>query len=194
MARLIDYQAGFFMPNSRILIAILGGNERGKMVINVVHEKAIHNRTPWLSYASWTWEILRRNEDYISYYKSLRNKGFEDIFLSKSTTITKASQLYPTANKFGLLAPADPSKHAGEQAVFWCPKAFENVVRFHLIDPTTVGRKNRPFQLSKMAGEKTHFLDANGTYHIRILALTLVWHGTMSQSQMMIPSRLSISV
>lgn len=139
------------------------------MVVISVGEKAIHNTTPWLSYASWTWEILRRNEGYVSYYNSLRNKGFETLSLASSHTLTKATQHYPTANKFGLLAPADPSKYAGEHPVFWCPKAFDNVVRFHVIDPSQVRRKNKPFQLSKMAGVKTHFLDANGTYHIRIL-------------------------
>ena len=125
--------------------------------------------TPWLSYAAWTWEVLRRNDDYIGYYKSLRNKGFETRPLTKTTSLTIANQHYPTANKFGLLAPADPTKLAGEQPVFWCPKAFDNVVRFHVIDPASVGRKNKPIQLSKMKGDKTHFLGANGTYHIRIL-------------------------
>jgi len=129
----------------------------------------IKNTTTWLSYASWTWEILRRNPDYISYYKSLRNKGFETVSPQNNHALIIAKQHYPTANKFGLLAPADPAKYAGEQAVFWCPKAFSNVVRFHVIDPASINRKNKPIQLSKMKGEKTHFLDANGTYHIRIL-------------------------
>ena len=129
----------------------------------------LQKTTPWLSYASWTWEILRRNHDYITYYNSLRNKGLETHSVSKGVTLTKANQHYPTANKFGLLAPADPHKYAGEQAVFWSPKAFKNVVRFHVINPADVGRKDKPIQLSKMKGEKSHFLDANGTYHIRIL-------------------------
>jgi len=60
----------------------------------------------------------------------------------------QSSQHYPTANKFGLLAPADPTKYAGEQAVFWCPKAFANVVRFHVIDPASINRKSKPIQLS----------------------------------------------
>ena len=129
----------------------------------------IKNTTNWLSYASWTWEILRRNPDYISYYKALRNKGFEIVSQGNNHALIKAKQHYPTANKFGLLAPADPTKYAGDQAVFWCPEAFANVVRFHVIDPASINRKNKPIQLSKMKGEKTHFLDAEGTYHIRIL-------------------------
>jgi len=139
------------------------------MVINIMGKAVIHNTSPWLSYAAWTWEVLRRNESYISYYNSLRNKGFETLSVCENVTLTKASQHYPTAVKFGLLAPADPSKYAGDQAVFWCPKSFNNVVRFHIIDPSSVGRKNKPIQLSKMPGVKTHFLDADGTYHIRIL-------------------------
>ena len=139
------------------------------MVVNRVGNTAIHNTTSWLAYASWTWEVLRRNPDYISYYNSLKNKGIETVPLKGGTSLSRSIQNYPTANTFGLLAPADPTKYAGEQAVFWCPKSFANVVRFHVIDPSTVGRKHKPIQLSKMPGEKTHFLDANGTYHIRIL-------------------------
>lgn len=129
----------------------------------------IHKTTSWLSYASWTWEVLRRNPDYITYYNALRNKGFETVFLSENFVLTKANQHYPTANKFGLLAPADPIKYAGEEHVFWCPKAFHNVVRFHVIDPLSIGKTSKPMQLSKFTGQKTHFIDASGTYHIRIL-------------------------
>jgi len=139
------------------------------MVAVGVNENATHNTTPWLSYASWTWEVLRRNPDYISYYKSLKNKGLETIDLSSSHSLLKSSRRFPTAKKFGLLAPANPEKYAGEQAVFWHPDALKSVVRFHVIDPSMVGRKNKPVQLSKMPGEKVHFLDANGSYHIRIL-------------------------
>lgn len=131
--------------------------------------KTIRNTTPWLSYAAWTWEILRRTPDYVSYYKSLKNKGVETLSLSQNVTLSKANLHYPTANKFGLLAPADPTKYAGEQAVFWCPKSFQSVVRFHVIDPAEVDRKHKPVQLSKFPGEKAHFIDGNGTYHIRIL-------------------------
>lgn len=139
------------------------------MLLGCVQKTAIHNTTSWLAYASWTWEVLRRNPAYISYYKSLKNKGLEARQIGKNTILILASQGYPTANKFGLLAPADPSIYAGEGAVFWCPKSFYNVVRFHVINPSAVGRKNKPIQLSKFPGEKLHFLDSNGTYHIRLL-------------------------
>lgn len=162
------------MPNCFILVAIISGTQPKEMIVNPVAEIEINNTTSWLSYASWTWEILRRNEDYISYYNALRNKGFETLSLAEQHRLIKAKQHYPTANKFGLLAPADPTKYAGEQAVFWCPKSFDNVVRFHVIDPMTVGRKDKPIQLSKMPGVKTHFLSADGTYHIRILG-TRFW-------------------
>ena len=129
----------------------------------------IYNRTPWLSHASWTWEVLRRNPEYISYYNALKNNGLEEISDTGASTLVKSSRRFPTANKFGLIAPADPEKHAGEDHVFWHPDVFESVVRFHIIDPSFVGRSNKPIQLSKFAGQKTHFLDANGVYHIRIL-------------------------
>lgn len=139
------------------------------MLVIAMREKAIHNTTSWLSYASWTWEVLRRNPDYITYYKSLKNKGLEEVRAAGTHTLVKSSRRFPTANKFGLIAPADPAKYAGEDHVFWHPNVFGSVVRFHIIDPASVRRANKPMQLSKFPGEKHHFLDANGTYHIRIL-------------------------
>lgn len=139
------------------------------MVENYVGRIGFHNTTPWLAYASWTWEILRRNPEYISYYNALKNKGLETRLDMGSASLLVASKAYPTANKFGLLVPADPSKYAGEERVFWHPDALQSVVRFHVIDKADIDRSNKPIQLSKMPGDKTHFLDAHGTYHIRIL-------------------------
>jgi len=129
----------------------------------------IENTTPWLSYASWTWEVLRRNPDYISYYHALKNKGLTEILANGACPLVKSSRRFPTANKFGLVAPADPSKYAGDAQVFWHPDVFESVVRFHIIDPNDVKRDLKPVQLSQFSGEKAHFLDAEGTYHIRIM-------------------------
>jgi len=129
----------------------------------------IQNTTPWLSYASWTWEVLRRNPDYISYYNSLKYKGLEEVEKTGICPHVMSSRRFPTANKFGLVAPADPKKYAGDAQVFWHPDVFESVVRFHIIDPASIGRDDKPIKLSKFAGEKMHFLDASGTYHIRIL-------------------------
>lgn len=130
----------------------------------------IENTTPWLSYASWTWEILRRYPGYISYYHALKNKGLEDIAeAGGASPFVKSSRRFPTAYKFGLAAPADPSKYAGDTDVFWHPDVFNSVVRFHIIDPLDVKRGQKPIQLSQFKGQKTHFLDADGIYHIRIL-------------------------
>ena len=140
-----------------------------KMLQINVGANLINNTTSWLAYASWTWEVLRRNPDYISYYKSLRNKGLSEHISTDGTAILRSVRHHPTANKFGLLFPADPTMDAGEQPVFWHPAALKSAVRFHVIDPADIDRKQKPLQLSKFPGHKTHFIDANGTYHIRIL-------------------------
>lgn len=139
------------------------------MVVNYVGDSTINNTTPWLAYASWTWEILRRRPDYISYYNALKNKGLETRYDKENTPLLVASKAYPTAYKFGLLVPADPTKYVGEESVFWHPRVLKSVVRFHVIDEVKIDRHNKPMQLSKLPGDKVHFLDANGTYHIRIL-------------------------
>ncbi len=125
--------------------------------------------TPWISNSAVTWEQLRRKPEYISYYKSLKNKGLTLKYITQTQSLMMASRHFPTAHKFGLLAPADPNAYAGETHVFWHPDIFEAVVRFHIIDPIAIGRTQKPLQLSKVPGEKIHFLDARGTYHIRIL-------------------------
>ena len=140
-----------------------------KMLSIYVAANSINNTTSWLAYASWTWEVLRRNPDYITYYKSLKNKGLETHFLGEGTPFIIASQGYPTAKKAGLLFPADPSLDAHESHAFWHPNSFRAVVRFHVIDEADIDRRHEPIQLSKFPAKKVHYLDSNGTYHIRLL-------------------------
>ena len=139
------------------------------MVQNGVGSNAIHNTTPWLAYASWTWEVLRRNPDYISYYKSLKNKGLETHLIGENTTLLVASKGYPTAIKAGLLLPADPELDGLDSHAFWHPDIMKSMVRFHIVEGSDVDRRDKPMQLSKFPARQTHFLDANGTYHIRLL-------------------------
>lgn len=139
------------------------------MLGNSVVKNAIHNTTSWLAHASWTWESLRRNPDYISYYKSLKNKGLETHLIGENTPLIIASQGYPTAKKAGLLFPVDPDLDAGIGYPMWHPDVMKSVVRFHVVDETEIDRRDKPIQLSKFPAHQTHFLDANGTYHIRLL-------------------------
>lgn len=147
--------------NGFILAKRVVESERGR--------KMIQTTTPWISNSSVTWEKLRRKPEYISYYKSLKNKGLTYKTITETQSLMITRHRFPTAHKFGLLAPADPNAYAGETHVFWHPDIFEAVVRFHIIDPIAVRRAQKPLQLSQMPGEKFHFLDASGTYHIRIL-------------------------
>ena len=129
----------------------------------------IHNTTSWLAYASWTWEVLRRNPNYISYYKSLKNKGLEIHLIGENTSLIIASQGYPTAKKAGLLFPADPELDAFEGQAMWHPDAMKSAVRFHVLPRHEIDRRDKPIQLSKFPAHQTHFIDADGTYHIRLL-------------------------
>ena len=147
----------------------MSGLTRSKMVLIFVGDNTIYNTTSWLAYASWTWEVMRRNPDYMSYYKSLRNKGLSTEDISENISLIRASQHFPTANKQGLLFPADPDLDAGKQAVFWNPTVFKTAVRFHVVEKDEINRKNMPIQLSQCHGIQTHYLDADETYHIRFL-------------------------
>lgn len=139
------------------------------MVENSVGQIDFHKTTSWLAYASWTWEVLRRNPDYISYYNALKNKGLEFHIIGENIPLIIASKGYPTANKSGLLFPADPELDSLDSHAFWHPDPMKSVVRFHVVDAADIDRRNKPIQLSKFPARQTHFLDANGTYHIRLL-------------------------
>lgn len=139
------------------------------MVRNHVENMVPKNTTRWLSYGSWTWEVLRRNPDYISYFKSLKNKGLETHLIGENIPLIVASQGYPTAKKSGLLFPVDPDLDAGMGQPFWHPDVLKSMVRFHVIPQHEIDRRDKPIQLSKFSAQQTHFLDANGTYHIRLL-------------------------
>lgn len=129
----------------------------------------IQTTSPWISNSSVTWELLRRKPDYISYFKSIKNKGLTLDLNNNQQSVMRASRHFPTAHKFGLLAPADPNSYAGDAYVLWRPDIFDAAIRFHIIEPSRVGGEHKPLQLSQIPGEKFHFLDASGRYHIRIL-------------------------
>mgnify|MGYP000586735074 CR=1 FL=1 len=133
------------------------------------HYDTIRDTTPWLAYASWIWEILRRNPDYISYYASLKNKGLQTKIIGENTPLICAAQGFPTANTFGLLYPVDPKLDAGEGHAFWHPDVLAAAVRFHKVDESDIDRRDKPIQLSKFPAQQTHFLGADGSYHIRFL-------------------------
>ena len=44
-----------------------------------------------------------------------------------------------------------------------------SAVRFRVIPRHEIDRRDKPIQLLKLPARQTHFLDANGTYHIRLL-------------------------
>lgn len=132
-------------------------------------EQVIHNTTKWISYASWTWEIVRRHPDYHEYYNSLKNKGLSQEIIANDLSLTTAIRHYPTAKIFGLLFPADPEFDAGDTPVFWHPDVFSSAVQFHVVPGDEIDRKDKPIRLSEFPGLQTHMIDADGTYHIRFL-------------------------
>ena len=89
--------------------------------------------------------------------------------IGDNTPLFVASQGYPTAKNMGLLFPVDPELDAGLGHAMWHPEAMKSAVRFHVIDEAEIDRREKPMQLSKFQARQTHFLDANGTYHIRLL-------------------------
>ncbi len=120
------------------------------------------------AYAAWTWEVLRRRTAYLDYYNSLLLEGFTPVSLNDDTVVLKLPQSYPRAEKFGLLFPANPELDAITANVFWHPKVFKSVMRFHVVEKAHIDPNDKPIFLPKYPTNRTHCRDVNGTHHIRI--------------------------
>ncbi|MBN4055917.1 hypothetical protein JYT95_01155 [bacterium AH-315-J23] len=121
------------------------------------------------AYGAWTWEGLRRHPAYIKLYNSLVDKGLETVKLGDNTLQITASRSYPELKKWGLLLPANPELDAHKANVFWHPNVFKSVVRFHIVDADNVDDKSQYIKLSDYPATRTHFKDADGSYHIRLM-------------------------
>jgi len=124
------------------------------MVVKTMSVKVIQNISPWHTYPSCTWEVLRRIESYKNLYKSLDLQGFETISLGRSASCIVSHNYYPEFEKYGLLFPADPELSAVNAPVFWHPNRFQNVVRFLVIPEDKIDPKAHHI---RFLGEKFWF-------------------------------------
>ena len=139
------------------------------MVVDFVGRNTIHNTTSWKAYAAWTWEVLRRLPDYITYYESLVLRGFQPELFGENSIIITQSTRFEGLEKFGLLYPANPALSAEKSHVFWHPIALDSVMRFHIIDEADIDPNDPPILISNYPANRTHYRDENGTHHIRFL-------------------------
>ena len=139
------------------------------MVVGCMAYKLIHMISRWHTYPSCTWETLRRVESYIKYYKTLQIQSLDSVILGGNVTQFSSNELYPELEEFGLLFPANPEHSAVEAPVFWHPNRFQNVVRFNVIPKEELDPQQHYLKLSDFPAHRTHFRDANGGYHIRLL-------------------------
>lgn len=139
------------------------------MVLGCMDNKLILNISRWHTYPSCTWEALRRVETYKQYYKTLQNHSLDAVILGGNVTQLSSKIHYPELEKYGLLFPANPELSAVDAPVFWHPNRFQNVVRFNVIPKQEIDPKQCYLKLSDFPAHRTHFRDANGGYHIRLL-------------------------
>ena len=139
------------------------------MVVKTMSVKVIQNISPWHTYPSCTWEVLRRIESYKNLYKSLDLQGFETISLGRSASCIVSHNYYPEFEKYGLLFPADPELSAVNAPVFWHPNRFQNVVRFLVIPEDKIDPNGLTINISEFPAHRTHFKAPDGAHHIRFL-------------------------
>ena len=56
-----------------------------------------------------------------------------------------------------------------KRQVLWHPNVFKSTVRFHIIEPHMMKKGGSYLQLSKIEGQKLHFLGADNVYYVRII-------------------------
>lgn len=83
----------------------------------------------------WAWEFLRRNDDYISDWRSSIPRHLPCIMLNDGTKLLRLRRRFLQAEKWGLYAFADPRLCAHETTAFWHAKALKRVVRLNARKP-----------------------------------------------------------
>jgi hypothetical protein len=82
--------------------------------------------------AAWAWEHLRRNPDYQRDYRRSRAGRQRPVKLSTGATLIRERRRWLDAEKWGLLAFADPEKPALNADVFWSPELLAGTLPVRL--------------------------------------------------------------
>ncbi|AUC97795.1 hypothetical protein CWS35_28785 [Bradyrhizobium sp. SK17] len=85
--------------------------------------------------ADWAWEFLRRNANYAADWRRSVPRQLPCLTLTDGTRLLRLPRRFPHAEKWGLLAFADPALAARQEPVFWHACALRRVVRLRALPP-----------------------------------------------------------
>ncbi|MGY3534563.1 hypothetical protein ACVISU_007331 [Bradyrhizobium sp. USDA 4452] len=111
--------------------------------------------------ADWAWEFLRRNADYAADWRRSVPRHPPCLTLMDGTRLLQLPRRFPLAEKWGLLAFADPVLAAREAPVFWHARALKRAVRLRALPPRE-GDKEPPNLLADFRVERHAVIDADG--------------------------------
>lgn len=123
-----------------------------------------------LDAADWAWEFLRRNADYAADWRRSVPQHLPLLTLTDGTRLLRLPRRFPHAEKWGLLAFADPALAARQAPVFWHARALKRVARLRALPPRQ-GDEMGVQALADFKVERHAVIDADG-------ALLVVMKGT----------------
>jgi hypothetical protein len=95
----------------------------------------------------WAWEFMRRNSDYHADWRRSVPRHLPHVTLKDSTRLLRLRRRFPSAERWGPYAFADPSMPARRAPVFWHLDALKRVVRLRA-EPPKLHESAAPFALS----------------------------------------------
>ncbi|WP_420970824.1 DNA -binding domain-containing protein [Bradyrhizobium sp. B120] len=111
--------------------------------------------------ADWAWEFLRRNADYAADWRCCVPKHLPCLTLTDGTRLLRLPRRFPHAEKWGLLAFADPALAARQAPVLWHARALKRVVRLRALPPRQGGEEPTNV-LADFKVERHAVIDADG--------------------------------
>ncbi|MGB6230156.1 MAG: hypothetical protein WBF53_08525 [Litorimonas sp.] len=120
------------------------------------------------SSAFWAWEGLRRNADYRKAWKRYRHRCPPTLTLDSGAGLTRLRRRYPEAERFGLLAFADPDVGIDKAGVFWMPEVLAGALPVKLDALSSHAQTDDKIVVSDLSVPR-HILEMpNGQRHIRL--------------------------
>ncbi len=116
--------------------------------------------------AAWSWEVLRRNPDYIRDYNALTHFMPAPVILNTGGYLIREMRYCAIANKWGLLFMANPALNAIDANVFWNPNVFPAALPVVLKPITPEIERTKGRGILNLQTRRVIFDALDGTRHI----------------------------
>lgn len=117
-----------------------------------------------LTHRDWSWEILRRHEDYqLSWLRS--QSAFEIVPVDAKISIIRVHTEAPALTRWGCLYTDIPTADARSAKVFWQPARHSGVLHMHAI-PASAGLQTGIFNIYDQLSSASLLLMPDGMQHL----------------------------